>query len=156
MRTFHNGTTRSGRQVLWRGCSITSRLAQRSDLLKAELGKAETVDECLLAIGQSPNDRPLQQQALWAIHYCCLHTTIRTRLMGPQEEKGKGNKSDDQAKTPKKQQPNNLVRILAVLIVLRKQVFVSRYVWLCICSDINHPLSTQKWVFSFSIHVLMF
>jgi len=98
MRTFHNGTTRSGRQVLWRGCSITSRLAQRSDLLKAELGKAETVDECLLAIGQSPNDRPLQQQALWAIHYCCLHTTIRTRLMGPQEEKGKGNKSDDQAK----------------------------------------------------------
>jgi hypothetical protein len=62
MRTFHNGSSKHGRQVLWRGCCIAARLAQRSDLLKAELGKAETVDECLKAIGNCPDDRPVQQQ----------------------------------------------------------------------------------------------
>jgi len=85
----HSSSPSWGRMVQWRACACVCRLATRgSDLLKAELGRKEVVDECLEVFSRCPDDRTVQQQAVWAVHYCCLRKATKRRLLGMQDSSG--------------------------------------------------------------------
>jgi len=111
MKQHSKGSGRRGREIQWRGCSLAGRLALRSDALKAELGRRLVVDQVLECFARCPNDRPVQQQAIWAIHYCCSHSATKARLLGKQTASLEG-------EAPQKRP---LVRLLAVLLVSKPQ-----------------------------------
>jgi len=88
-----------------------------------KVGRSEAPLEVLHAITRCPLDRPVQQQSLWAIHYCCLHDATQRRLLTgggglPSSPSSEQQQQQQRGKVEKKV-ANPLIRVLAVLLVVR-------------------------------------